>query len=63
MNLYDMIQIHCGSCRKWIGEIAYDSKIMEPRCVACDNPNEVSFLTTSLNTTALILYKKESGMD
>jgi len=63
MSLYDMIQVNCGCCGKWIGEIDYDSKVLEPRCRACNNPTEARNLTTSLNTKALTLYKKESGMD
>jgi hypothetical protein len=61
--MYDMIQVHCGYCGNWIGEIEYDSIVIEPRCGACYNPTEASIHTTSLKTKVLTLYKKESGMD
>ena len=63
MSMYDMIQVHCGCCGNWIGEIDYDSKVVEPRCGACNNTTESSIPTTSLNATELTLYKKESGID
>ncbi len=62
MNMYDMIQVDCSCCGKWIGEIEYDSKVQKPKCGVCDNPTEASILTTTLNSKAQILYKKVSGI-
>lgn len=38
MNIYDMRQIHCYRCSKFIGEIDYDAEVTMPLCGKCANP-------------------------
>ncbi|CAE6504594.1 hypothetical protein [Candidatus Nitrosotenuis uzonensis] len=38
MNIYDMKQIHCYRCGKFIGEIEFDAEITMPLCGKCSNP-------------------------
>lgn len=38
MNLYDLKQIYCYKCEKYIGEIHYDAEITMPLCGSCANP-------------------------
>ena len=63
MSRYEMKQVHCGNCGYWVGEIEYRCKVEKPRCGVCSNHTTSSIITTSPNTTALTLYKKESGVD
>jgi len=36
--MYDMKQINCTRCEKWIGEVDYESKIINALCGQCANP-------------------------
>lgn len=38
MNIYDTKQINCVRCGKCIGEVDYDSKIINAQCGQCSNP-------------------------
>lgn len=38
MNIYDTRIICCVKCEKFIGEIAYDAKVIRPLCGQCENP-------------------------
>lgn len=40
MNIYDLKQIHCHKCGKYIGEIYYDAEIMVPFCGNCLDKNQ-----------------------
>ena len=38
MNLYDTKPIYCARCENSIGEVEWDSKIINPLCGKCANP-------------------------
>lgn len=38
MNIYDMKQIRCIKCEKFIGEVDFDAEIIRPLCGRCANP-------------------------
>lgn len=38
MNIYDTKVITCTKCKKAIGEIEFDSMIIQPLCGQCSNP-------------------------
>lgn len=35
MNIYDMKQIHCYKCGRFIGEIDYEAEVTMPTCGKC----------------------------
>ena len=39
MNIYDTKQIYCIRCEKSIGEVDYESKIINALCGKCANPH------------------------
>jgi hypothetical protein len=38
MNIYDLKQVCCYKCGKYIGEIHYDAEITMPLCGPCADP-------------------------
>jgi uncharacterized CHY-type Zn-finger protein len=37
VNIYDTKPITCSRCQKYIGEVEYDSKVIQPLCGICSN--------------------------
>lgn len=38
MNIYDTKGLFCANCKKFIGEIDWDAKIINPLCGKCADP-------------------------
>ena len=49
MNIYDTKVIVCGSCKKAVGEVEFDSLIIRPLCGQCANPLPYSDLMRDIS--------------
>lgn len=43
LNLYDTKQINCYRCGQWIGEVAFEALIINPKCGSCADPYPKEF--------------------